>query len=126
MLNYEQKISELFDRACAVLKMRNLSVKFMEQGRVVNTKNSFAVGKASLAKRIITLDIYTPKFRKPKSINGILRVIAHEIAHYQKPPFRQRYRGHLIARKHYPAFYRQVNKNIIKIKKDPALGQFFG
>lgn len=125
MENHEQKISELFDRACAVLKMRGLNVRFMGQGRVINTKKTYSVGKASIAKKIITLDIYTPRFRKPKSVNGILRVIAHEVAHYQKLPYYQKYRGHLIARQHYPAFYRQVNKNIEKIKRDEVLGQFF-
>lgn len=125
MSSHEQKVIEIFDRACAVLKMRGLSVRFMSQSREVDTKKSFSLGKASLAKRIITLDIYTPRFRKPKSVNGILRVIAHELAHFQKSPYRQCYRGHLIARQHYPAFYRQVNRNIEKLKRDKALGDYF-
>lgn len=126
MANYEEKITELFDRACAVLRMRGLGIRFMEWGRVVNTKKTYSVGKASIAKKIITLDIYTPKFRKPKSVNGILRVIAHEVAHYQKLPYYQKYRGRLIIRQHYPAFYRQINRNIEKIKKDKELGEYFG
>ena len=122
---HEQKVLEVFDRLAAVLKMPKLKLRFMNQNRKVNTKGSYTEGHASLSKRVITVDIYTPKFRKPKSINSIIRVLAHEIAHYQKPPYRQRYRGHLITRQHYPAFYRQVTKNINKIKRDKILKEYF-
>ena len=74
---------------------------------------------------IIVIDIFTPRHRKPKAINSILRVLAHEIAHFQKPPYRQRYRGRLIVRQHYPIFYKQVNRNVEKFKKDKTLGEYF-
>lgn len=93
-------------------------------GGVKSAKN-LVLGHTNLKNKTITVDIYTPKHRKPKSYNSILRVIAHEIAHHQKLPYRQRYKGHLIIRKHYPAFYKQVNKNIEKFKKDGVLGEHF-
>jgi hypothetical protein len=65
----------------------------------------------------ITIDIYTPRHRKPKSLKSVCNILAHEIAHHQKPPFKQRWRGRIIARRHYPAFYTQVNKNIIKTRR---------
>ncbi len=97
------------------------------QGRDNGVKNpkNMVLGHTNLKNKTVTIDIYTPRFRKPKSQNSILRVIAHEIAHHQKPPFRQRYKGHLIARKHYPEFYEQVTKNIEKFKKDEVLGVYF-
>ena len=125
MSSHEQEVIEVFDRLCAVLKMRKIALRFMSENRKVNTKASYIEGKASLSRRIITVDIYTPRFRKPKSLNGIIRVLAHEVAHYQKPPYRQIYRGHIIARQHYPSFYRQVTKNINKIKKDKILREYF-
>ena len=93
-------------------------------GGVKNTKN-FTLGHTNLKNKTVTIDIYTPRFRKPKSYNSILRVMAHEIAHHQKLPYRQRYKGHLINRQHYPAFYKQVTKNIEKFKKDEVLGEYF-
>ncbi|MFH1173369.1 MAG: hypothetical protein V1692_02475 [bacterium] len=125
MTSHEQNVQEAFGRLCAVFKMPGLNLRFMNPERKVNTKSAYTQGSAILSRNLITVDIYTPRFRKPKSLNGIIRILAHEIAHYQKPPYRQRYRGHLIARQHYPAFYRQVTRNIDKIKRDPILKQFF-
>ena len=91
----------------------------------INTKKSYVVGRINLKTKTITLDLYTAKKREPKKISSILRVLAHEIAHIQKPPYQQRYRGKLIIRKHYPRFYRQVNKNIEIIRKDEVVGEYF-
>ena len=74
---------------------------------------------------VVTLDIYTARKRTPKKISAILSVLAHEIAHHQKPPYRQWHRGRWIIRQHYPDFYRQVNKNIYIMKKDALLGRYF-
>ncbi len=91
----------------------------------VNTAKDYSLGYTDLETHVITIDIYTPKHRRPKSLNGILRVLAHEFAHLQKPPFRQRHRGRWITRMHYPEFYHQVNKNIEVFKKDRQLGSLF-
>jgi len=97
-----------------------------EEGRgVLNLKRSYRLAHTSLKNKTITVDIYTPRFRKPKSIRSILNILAHEIAHHQKLPFRQRFRGRIITRQHYPAFYEQVNKNIEKIKRDEILKEYF-
>ena len=74
---------------------------------------------------LITIDIFTPKFRKPKAIASILRTLAHEVAHHQKPPYRSRFNGRIINRCHYPVFYRQVTRNIKKLRKDKVLSQYF-
>ena len=89
------------------------------QGRgVLNLKKSYTLAHSNLKTKTITIDIYTPRHRKPKSIKSILNILAHEIAHHQKLPFRQFHRGKWIIRQHYPAFYKQVNKNIKKIQDD--------
>ena len=122
---HKQLVNHLFTRACIILRRSDLSFRSLQSRGARNPKN-FTLGHTNLKNKTITIDIYTPKFRKPKSINSILRVIAHEIAHHQKLPYRQRYKGHLITRKHYPAFYKQVTKNIEKFKKDEVLGEYFG
>ena len=91
----------------------------------VNTAKDYTLGYTDLEKREVTLDIFTPKRRAPKAANGLLRVIAHEIAHIQKPPYRQRYKGRMITRMHFPKFYKQVTKNVEKFKKDPWLTEYF-
>jgi len=91
----------------------------------VKSINNITLGYTSLKTGAVTIDVYTPKNRKPKSFASILRTIAHEIAHHQKKPYRQFYRGRWIIRKHYPAFYHRVNKNITQLKKDVILGQYF-
>ncbi|HCC23231.1 TPA: hypothetical protein DF272_03565 [Candidatus Falkowbacteria bacterium] len=89
------------------------------------TGKRLILGYINFQKKTIALDVLTPKTNKPKSINTLLRTLAHEIAHIQKPPYYQKYRGRMIVRQHYPAFYHQVDKNIIKIKKDPYFSQYF-
>lgn len=91
----------------------------------VNTKRGFVIGRTNLKTGLITIDIWTAKFRKPKALASILRTLAHEAAHHQKPPYRSRFRGRIINRCHYPVFYRQVTRNINKLKKDKTLGGYF-
>lgn len=95
--------------------------------RIINRRSEKQriLGYINFRKKIIALDIYTAKKRVPKKISSLLRTIAHEIAHIQKPPYRSLYKGHFIARQHYPAFYRQVKKNIKTIQKNEVLSKFF-
>jgi len=95
--------------------------------RVINRRSERqrVLGYINFRKKIIALDIFTEKKREPKSINALLRVIAHEIAHIQKPPYRQLHKGRFINRQHYPAFYTQVTKNVETIKKDVYLQNYF-
>jgi len=119
-------VDELFHHACKVLSVKNLKWRPMDGRKApVNTAKDYTLGYTDLKKREITLDIYTPRRRQPKAFNSLLRVIAHEVAHLQKPPYKQRYRGRWITRIHFPEFYNQCNKNIGKFKKDRYLGQYF-
>lgn len=125
MEKYIKQIEEIFNHVCIILKVRYLRLKIMNrQGPVKNT-DGMVLAYAKLDEKTIVLDILTPKRRQPKSINSILRLLAHEIAHYQKPPYRQRYKGKWILRQHYPQFYKQVNKNVEKFKKDRLFCQYF-
>lgn len=122
---YEKQVAEIFEKACKVLRVTGFSFRAMRRKAPVNTLKSYTNGYINLKTKVVCLDILTPKKREPKSINSLLRVIAHELAHFQKPPYRQFYRFRWITRQHYPAFYKQVNKNIEKIKKDRELGGYF-
>lgn len=128
---HEQTIHQIFTRLGEIFNLKNFQFKIMrrqidENGRgVVNLKKSYTLAHTNLKNKTITIDIYTPRFRKPKAIKSILNILAHEIAHHQKPPFGQRWRGRSISRRHYPAFYRQVKRNIEKIKKDKIIGELF-
>ena len=125
MRTQEEIIKNLFPHICKILKVEGLHFRPMRRVGEINTKKSYAVGHINLKTKTITLDLYTPKKREPKKISSILRVLAHEIAHIQKPPYYQKYRGRLIIRKHYPRFYRQVNKNIEVMKGDRVVGEYF-
>jgi len=124
---HEQKIKIIFARVAGIFNLNGFKFKTMQrqldqQGRgILNLKKSYCLAHTNLKTKTITIDIYTPRFRRPKSIKSILNILAHEIAHHQKPPFRQRFRGRYIIRQHYPSFYRQVNKNIQIIKRDKIL-----
>jgi len=119
------KMQEIFEVACKCLKVAGFTFRVMNRQAPVNTARNFKVGYTNLKTKVIALDILTPKRRQPKSINSILRILAHEIAHHQKKPYKQFYKGKIITRSHYPAFYKQVNKNIAKFKKDRELGVYF-
>src|SRR3989338_6990502 len=119
-MTHEQSVELVFARACEVIKLTGFTFRPMlnRASSIKNTRRSYTLGRINLKTKRLTVDIYTAKKREPKKISAILAVIAHELAHHQKPPFRQRYRGRLINRIHYPSFYRQVKKNITKFKKD--------
>ncbi|HPI67300.1 MAG TPA: hypothetical protein PKZ16_02035 [bacterium] len=129
--SHEQKIILIFNRLQEIFKLTGWQFKTMRRqidtaGRgVLNLKKSYVLAHTNLKKKSITIDIYTPRHRRPKSLKSILNILAHEIAHNQKPPFLQKWQGRVIARRHYPTFYRQVNKNIKKIKKDDILKQYY-
>lgn len=132
-MNHEKVVQTTCDYALKILRTKKLRFRPMKrknrsfgsaQDRV-NTKRRIIIGRTNLRTGLITIDIWTPKFRKPKKISSILRCLAHEIAHHQKPPYRQRHKGRIINRQHYPSFYRQVNKNILKLKKDKVLKKYF-
>lgn len=124
-MTHEEEIIYVFERACKVLKLTGFQIRPMQRRGPVNTNKTFTQGYIDLRTKIITIDVFTPRRRQPKSINSILRILAHELAHFQKMPYQQRFRGRVIVRQHYPAFYNQVNRNIKKFQKDTYLQAYF-
>ena len=125
--SHHKLIQQLFTCTCETLKMSRLRFRPMHGRKMPVRKNvrSFCLAYTNLKTCLITIDIFTPRKRQPKKPSAILRIIAHEIAHYQKPPYRQKFRGRIINRQHYPAFYKQVNRNIEKIKEHAILNKYF-
>ncbi|MFH0955847.1 MAG: hypothetical protein V1801_01370 [Candidatus Falkowbacteria bacterium] len=125
-MEFEQRVQDICDYALILFGLNRLKFRPMRrQNNHVNTKRGLVIGRTNLKTGLITIDIFTPKFRKLKKISSILRTLAHETAHYQKPPYRSRFKGRIINRSHYPIFYRQVTRNINKFKKNKALGVYF-
>jgi len=122
---FELAVKTIIDRALDILAVKGYAFRPMRRVNPVRKNSGYIEGHTSLRHKTITIDIYTARLRKPKKISAILAVLAHEIAHHQKPPYRQYYRGRLITRWHYPAFYKQVNKNIKKFKQDETLSKYF-
>jgi hypothetical protein len=125
MPDFQNQIQDIFTKACNCLKVTGFHFRVMNRTAPVNNPRSFRIAYTNLKTKLVAIDILTPRKREPKSIASILRTLAHEIAHHQKKPFKQLYRGHVITRSHYPQFYKQVNKNIGKLKSDPVLSQYF-
>lgn len=130
-MTHEQEVQQIFEQIITIFKLKDFKFKFMnrqidEQGKgIVNIKKSYILAHTNLKNKTITIDIYTPRFRKPKAIKSILNILAHEIAHHQKPPFQQRFKGRIISRRHYPGFYKQVGKNLEKMRKDKELSKYY-
>ena len=122
---HKEIVQLVCERALKTITRKKLKFRPMQRRTRVNTKRGFVIGRTSLKTGLITIDIWTPKKREPKKISSILRVLCHEAAHHQKKPYHQRYKGRWIIRQHYPGFYRQVAKNIEKLKKDKTIGKYF-
>lgn len=127
ILSFEQRVQAVCDYGLKLIGLEKLKFRPMRRkDNRVNTKRGFVIGRTNFKTGLITIDIFTVKLRKPKKISAILNVLAHEAAHHQKPPYRSRYRGRIINRSHYPVFYRQVTRNINKLKRDKELKEYFG
>lgn len=125
-MNHSLLIQSLFQHTCQILKIQGLCLRQMKRLKPVKKgARCFRLASTNLKTGVITLDFYTPRKRQPKKKSSILRILAHEIAHHQKKPYKQFFRGRWINRQHYPRFYKQVNKNIEKMKKDKVLGKWF-
>ena len=125
-MKHENIIQNICDRALELLKVNKIHFRPMRRkNNRVNTERGFVIGRTNLKTGLITIDIFTPKKREPKKISSILRTLCHEVAHHQKRPFRQRHKGRWIIRQHFPALYKQVNKNIEILKRDEKLGRHF-
>ncbi len=124
-ISFEEYVHRVVEHAFKVTRSKGFVFKPMNRTKPVAKGRGYVEGHTSLSSKTIVIDIYTARLRKPKKISAILAVLAHEIAHHQKPPYRQLYRGRWITRMHYPKFYKQVNKNITKFKKDRVLGKYY-
>ncbi len=125
-MNHEQLVQRVCEHALKILKAVGLHFRPMQRkNNHVNTKRGFVIGRTNLKTGLITIDVWTPKLRRPKKMASILRTLCHEVAHYQKKPYRQYYKGRWIIRQHYPRFYKQVKRNVEKLKKDKNLSKFF-
>lgn len=117
-MTHEEIVQSACDNALKILNTEGIRFRpMMRKNNRVNTKRGFVIGRTNLKTGLITVDIYTPKERRPKKISSILRTLCHEVAHHQKMPYWQRYKGRIITRQHFPVFYRQVARNIMKLKK---------
>ncbi|MBU0731823.1 hypothetical protein KKC88_03005 [Patescibacteria group bacterium] len=115
---------EIFDRVEKVLKVKKWQILPMQRKALKNPK-SCTLGYINFKTRKIVIDVFTPARAQPKAYPSIMATLAHEVAHIQKPPYRSRYKGHMINRQHYPAFYKQVTRNVKKLKKDKELKEYF-
>ena len=125
MKTHERNCEQIFEEACRVLKLRGFSFKPKVIRKGDGYVKNYKLGYTNLRSKLVVVDIYTQKLKKPKKYSSILAVIAHELAHHQKKPYRQLYKFRWINRIHYPEFYEQVTKNIRKFKKDGVLGEIY-
>lgn len=123
--DFEQEVFEVFDHAYKSLNLRGCKLRKMRRVKPVNPRGGYRLAYINIQTRIVTLDFYTARTRKPKKISAILNVFAHELAHIQKPPFKQFFKGRWINRIHYPEFYAQVKKNVAIYKSYPELKKYF-
>ncbi len=125
MPTHEQNCEQIFRRACDILKLGGFSFKPKVIRAWDGYVRNYKLGYTNLKSKLVVIDIYTQKTKKQKKYSSILAVIAHELAHHQKKPYRQFYKFRWINRIHYPEFYERVTKNIEKFKKDALLKRFY-
>ena len=124
-MDHEENCEQIFKEACRVLKLKGFSFKPKVIRAGDGYVKNYKLGYTNLRSKLVVVDIYTQKLKKPKKYSSILAVIAHELAHHQKKPYRQLYKFRWINRIHYPKFYEQVAKNIGKFKKDGVLEELY-
>lgn len=124
-MQFEQEVQRICDQAIKALTRKNLSFRPMQRRRPLSYKRSFVIGRTNLRTGSISIDIFTPRKREPKKISSILKTLCHEVAHHQKPPYRQFFRFRWINRQHFPAFYKQVESNIESLKSSERFSDFF-
>jgi len=116
-MTHAENMTLIFTHICSLLKMNDISLAFMRRRGTKNPKR-YIKAYVNLRRKRIVLDIYSPVTIEPIAIPSLIRTLCHEIAHLQCPPFRQRFKGHLIWRQHYPAFYAQLKANYEAIMTD--------
>ncbi len=123
---HEALVEHLFRRACHVLGMPGFEIRPLRRRvRGKGKLRSLTLGYTRIGEKLVTVDFYTPRTMKPRKLDAILRVIAHELAHHQEPPrlYRQWFRYVRII--HHPRFWKQYKKNVAVLAADELLGQHF-
>lgn len=123
---HEALVEHLFKRTLGVLGLPGFELRPMRRRtRGKGALRSVVYGYTRLDVKLITVDLYTPRTMKPRKMDAILRVIAHELAHHQQPPrlYRQWFR--LVRMIHHPAFWTQYKKNVKQLQQDEILKSYF-
>ena len=123
---HEAYVEHLSQRTCRVLDMHGFELRPLRR-RVRGKKGSlrsYNQGYTRLGERAVTIDLYTPQTMKPRKMGAIIRVICHELAHHQSPPGYFWKGWKRIHSAHHPRFWRQYNKNVVKLSADEVLAEF--
>jgi hypothetical protein len=84
---HEALVEHLFQRCLLVLGMPGFELRPLRRRKRGTGKfNSITYGYTKPGEKWVVIDLYTPKTMKVRKTDAILRVIAHELAHHQKPP----------------------------------------
>lgn len=123
---HEALIEHLFQRACAVLEFPGFVLEPLRRKKRGTGKfTSYRLGYTRLDQQKMTVDLYTPRTMKPRKIDAILRVIAHELAHHASPPQRIRVFMNFSWQHHHPDFWKTYKKFVTRLEKDEILKQYF-
>jgi len=123
---HEALVEHLFKRTLAVLNLPGFELRPLRRRvRGTGKLRSFAYGYTRIGVKLVTIDLYTPRTMKPRKMDAILRVIAHELAHHQQPPRLYRKWFRLVRLIHHPAFWTQYKKNVKQLQQDELLKSYF-
>ena len=79
-MTHEEKIEKMCTRLGEIFNLKGFTFKTMRrhvdsEGKgVLNLKKSYTLAHTNLKTKSITIDIYTPRHRKPKAIKSILNI----------------------------------------------------
>ncbi len=123
---HEALVDHLFNRCCILLEMRGFELKPLRRRKRGTGKfRSITYGYTQPGENWVVIDLYTPRTMKPRKLDAIIRVIAHELAHHQKPPCVCLVGWKLKRLIHHPAFWKQYKKNVELLSQDVLLSQYF-
>jgi len=123
---HEAMVEHLFQRCLAVLDMPGFELRPLRRRMRGKGKfRSLTYGYTKPGEKWVVIDLYTPKTMKPRKMDAIIRVIAHELAHHQKPPRYYREWFTIKYMIHHPPFWTQYKKNVAKLSCDEVLSTYF-
>jgi hypothetical protein len=123
---HEALVEHLFRRVCIVLGFSAFTLTpLRRRKRGVGKFQSYRLGYTKIGDKNITVDLYTPRTMKPRKIDAILRVFAHELAHHASPPKRVRIFFASSIQSHHPDFWKTYKKFVAILSHDEMLGAHF-